>query len=72
MITQHQIDTVKNHPDFIHCSATYNSMDNSYAGCIECICGFSACEIVKSGYIFSTDKEAIDWAQQFKKEVDKG
>ena len=68
MITEHQIDIIKDHPDLIHCGALRNS-DGSYAGTIECECKINVCEIAKSGYIFSTDKEAIEWAIQLKKDL---
>jgi len=68
MIDNTTLCEIKDNYSLTTCGAVQNK-EGDFAGIIDCRCSFDNCDMVKSGYIFGTDKEAIDWAQKLKKEI---
>ena len=58
---------VQQHQGMVVCSASQNE-DGDWAGSIDCRC-LTECQLLKSGYLFDTDTEAIEWANTVKKDL---
>ena len=55
----------------LHTVAIENPNDGWFAGAVECRCEEKSCPLVKSGYIFETDKEALQYAMMAKRNLRK-
>jgi hypothetical protein len=60
---------VKNKVERIRVVAVREQPDLFYAAALSCVCEKDSCELLKTGFLFPTDTEALEYGKAWLKEI---